>query len=397
MATPQYQYLPHRSRPFDPPEMLGELRRRPISKVTLWDGSAVWLATRYEDAQFVLQDSRFSSNIANPAFPFLSPGRANAPHLTNSLGFMDDPRHAEIRRMLAGDFLSHRVDELRPAIEQIVQAQVDRLLGYTPPVDLYTAFALPIPSRMIIKLLGIPTIDRRRFEQYTDILVSGDSTQAEFNATLENFYTMCGQLLEDQATESSDGVLARVQREYRAGRLSFDEARMGAVVLITAGHSTTGTAISLGALMMLLDPEMLRAVRGDQESVRTAVEEVLRYHSVTNLGLPRVATEDVPVGDQLISAGDGVVVSVTSANRDESAFTDADTFDVTRSDARRHMAFGHGAHKCLGQWLARAELQIALPALANRIPTLRLAVPREKISFIDDSQLLKVNGLPVTW
>jgi cytochrome P450 len=128
-----------------------------------------------------------------------------------------------------------------------------------------------------------------------------------------------------------------------------------------------------------------------------AQHELLRYHTIVHEGVTRVATEDVMVGDTTVRAGDGVVVSVASANRDGAMFDDPDRLDMDRADARRHLAFGHGAHVCLGLGLARAELQIVLPALATRVPCLRLAVPLSHIQFSEDMQIYGVDELPVTW
>jgi cytochrome P450 len=181
------------------------------------------------------------------------------------------------------------------------------------------------------------------------------------------------------------------------GRLTREELVTWLKVLITAGHDTTASMICLGALTMLLDPDWFRAMREVPEAVPNAVEELLRYHVIIHEGLPRVATEDVAVGDTTIRAGDGVVVSLASANRDDAMFDTPDRLDMGRVNARRHLGFGHGAHLCMGIWLARAELQIALPALAARVPSLRLAVPLSSLRFNEDTQTYGVRELPVTW
>jgi cytochrome P450 len=153
--------------------------------------------------------------------------------------------------------------------------------------------------------------------------------------------------------------------------------------------------LSLGTLTMLLNPEWRRVMRDAPEAAPGAVEELLRYHTLMHDGLPRVATEDVIVGGTLISAGDGVVVSIASGNRDDDVFDRPDELDMERVNARRHLTFGYGPHQCLGQWLARAELQIALPAVAKK--GLRLAVPVEELSFKEDMHVYGVHELPVTW
>ncbi|MGH9197563.1 MAG: cytochrome P450, partial [Acidimicrobiia bacterium] len=245
-------------------------------------------------------------------------------------------------------------------------AQIDHLLAQTPPVDLYTSFTLPIPWNTINELLGIPSLDQKVIAGYTKILHSSTTTSEQMAATLKEFYAFCEELSKHGKATHDDSFLSQVQNGLRAGRISQAEASMGILNLIVAGHVTTASVMALAALMLLLNPEQFHALREEPEVVRNAVEELLRFDSITNFGLPRVAAEDVLVGETLISAGDGVIVSVASANRDATVFDDPYKLDIRREGARRHMTFGHGAHKCLGQWLAKAQLQIALPALATR-------------------------------
>lgn len=399
MATssqPPAQGVPAQSHPLNPPKILHELREKPISKVAKWDGTQIWFATRYEDVQFILHDKRFSSNPTKPGFPYLTAGRALG-DVAPVLSKLDHPRHGELRRILNRDFLSRSVERRRPKIKRIVMAQLDHLLAQSPPVDLYTSFTLPIPWNVINELLGIPSLDQKVIAGYTKILHARHTTKEQMGATLKEFYAFCEHLLEHGEATHDDSFLSQVQTNWRADRLSREEAIMGILNLIVAGHVTTASVMALAALQLLLNPEQFHAMREEPAVVRNAVEELLRFDSITNLGLPRVAAEDVLVGDTLISAGDGVIVSVASANRDANVFDDPYKLDIRREGARRHMSFGHGAHKCLGQWLAKAQLQIALPALATHVPTLRLAVPAEELSFIEDSTIFRVRELPVTW
>jgi cytochrome P450 len=155
--------------------------------------------------------------------------------------------------------------------------------------------------------------------------------------------------------------------------------------------------IALGTLTLLQHPDQLAELReGDPELVKSAVEELLRYLTIVHSGRRRVATEDVEVGGRLIKAGEGVIVATDAGNRDESAFPDPDVLDLHR-DARHHVAFGYGIHQCLGQPLARVELQVVYGTLYRRVPTLRLAVPLEEVRFKHDMLVYGVHGLPVSW
>ncbi|HEX4817126.1 MAG TPA: cytochrome P450 [Nonomuraea sp.] len=362
--------------------------------MTLWDGSDVWLITRYDDARFVLGDRRFSADLDN-GLPALSPARARPRRLMSR---MDDPRHGEIRRLLADEFVASRADALRPAITEIVETQLDRLLAMAPPVDLHAAFALPVPSRLVGELLGVPRADQRTFQECTAVLVSRTATKREFSAADDELYALCARLVAERERKPIDDLLGRlVAAGVSTGRLTREEACLTTKLLIVGGHETTANMISMGALTMMLDPAWPEALRERPDLVPNAVEELLRYHTPMHDGLPRVATEDVMVGETLISAGDGVIVSLVSGNRDAAVFADPDRLDIHRPEARRHLAFGHGIHNCLGKWIARAELRVALPALARRVPTLAIAVPFTEISFREDSHIYGVHALPVTW
>ncbi|WP_040025519.1 cytochrome P450, partial [Streptomyces sp. 150FB] len=172
-----------------------------------------------------------------------------------------------------------------------------------------------------------------------------------------------------------------------------------AILLLIAGHETTANMTALGTLALLRNPEQLAVVRDtdDPGRVALAVEELLRYLTIVHTGRRRVATEDVEVAGHLVRAGEGVILVTDSANRDPEAFPDADRLDIDRPGVRRHMAFGHGTHQCLGQNLARTELQLAYPALLRRFPNLATAVPDEELRFKDDMLVYGLHALPVTW
>lgn len=390
-------FLPARSHPFDPPGILAELRtHNPVSKITLWNGNEAWLVTGYAEANFILRDPRFSTDTGNPGMPSLSPGRSNV--RGGGLSHIDEPRHAEIRRMVAREFLTSSITKLRPDIERIVIKNIDRFLESGPPADFHGSFALQVPSQVIGEMLGLSDGDWPLYHECGRVLVSRTSSREQTQAATKRLYAQCELLLIERQREPRDDLLGRlVSNELCTGHLDFEEACFTTSQLIFAGFETTANAISLGVLTMLVEPEWFQAMRELPEAVPNAVEELLRYHTLHATGLVRVATEDVEIGGTLISTGEGVVVSLASGNRDEAVFGDPDRLDIRRRDARRHLTFGQGIHQCLGQWLARAELQIALPAIADRIPTMRLAVPLSQLSFREDMHIYGLHELPVTW
>ncbi|MGH3342855.1 MAG: cytochrome P450 [Carbonactinosporaceae bacterium] len=390
-------YLPPRNDPFDPPEMLGELRRRSgLSKIPMWDGRVVWMVTRHEDAQFVLRDSRFSADATNPRLPSLGPSRTY-PMKRPPMSFVDEPRHGDLRGILNSEFLARRIDEMRRYIELVVAEQLDSILAAGPPVDLHAQFSAAVPWRVVTSLLGVPPDNRDMVQQWAKVLQSRDVTEQHVEAIRKEIYDYCYKLVSNRAKEPTDDLIGRmVDRARREGKLSLDDLATSTHLLIFAGYETTSHMFSLSTLTMLVHPDWFRALRERPEVVPNAVEELLRYHTVPD-SLVRIAKEDVTVGGTRLAAGDGLVISLAAANRDSSVFPDADHLDIERPRARNHLAFGYGVHLCLGRWLARAELQIGLPAVAARIPTLRLAVPFEELSFREHMHVYGVDELPVTW
>lgn len=390
-----HRILPPRRTPFDEPELLREMREQDqLGTVTNWDGKQVWYVTRYEEARFVLQDSRFS--VAQPqAMPELMPGRDRTP---GALGRTDEPRHRELRRLLADEFLVKRVEALRPSIENTVAKQLAELLAMTPPVDFHTAFSMGIPAETLGSLLGAPPSARETFRQCLAILTNRDSPVPEKSVADARIYSCCRELVEQKLEEPGDDVISRcITGPLREGRIHPEEAYRTVVQMVAGGHETTAATITLGTLTMLVRPEWHRTFRDEPDAIPGAVEELLRFHAPQPDGMPRVALEDVDVGGTRVSAGDGLLVCVASANRDERVFDRPGELDAHRKAARRHLTFGHGVHRCIGQWLARAEIQTSLRAVATGIPTLRLAVPFESLEFKEDNFVAGVRELPVAW
>jgi cytochrome P450 len=381
--------------PFDLPAEYARLREEsPISRVRLWDGSECWLVTGHELAREVLGSRRFSSDAMRPGFPQPSP-RRRSDVLGRTLVRMDPPEHTRYRRLLNPDFVIRRVEEMRPEIERIAGRLLDDMVRRTPPVDLVRAFALPLPSLVICELLGVPEDDRKEFEDVSRTLVASDSAPEQALAAIERLRAYMEGLVEAKRSRPDGGLLSRLVGLAEAGELARDEVVGTARLLLLAGHVTTANMITLGVLLLLRHPEQLAELRRDPGLLESAVEELLRHQTLIQGGLSRVATEDVELGGQRVSAGEGVIVLIAAANRDP-GLGGGDRFDIHRGD-RRHLAFGYGFHQCLGQLLARLELQVALGTIAARLPTLRLAVPLDEVPFRPDGFLLGAHRLPVAW
>ena len=397
--APDYPMARAAGCPFDPPPAALELREQArLTRVRLWDGSTPWLVTGYEDQRALLGDPRVSADSKLPGYPQQSPGikarRANA----SSFVSMDDPEHARQRRMVTAAFSIRRVEALRPAIQRIVDERIDALLAGPKPVDLVQAFALPVPSLVICELLGVPYADHGFFQSCSRILIHRDSTAEESLEATERLIDYLDRLLGEKLEHPVDDLLSGLAERIRAGELARRQAASMSMLLLVAGHETTANMIALGTLALLEHPEELARVREseDPKLIASAVEELLRYLNIVHSGRRRVVLEDIEIDGTTVRAGEGIVLANDVGNRDPDAFPDPDRLDVARNP-RHHIAFGFGVHQCLGQPLARVELQVAYGTLYRRIPELRLAAGLDEIEFKHDGIVYGVYSLPVTW
>jgi len=387
-----------RSCPYQPPTAYEPLRAtRPLSRVTLYDGRSAWLVTGHALARDLLADQRLSTDRTHPEFPAPTERFAAVKERRLALLGVDDPKHRVQRRMMVPSFTLRRAVELRPQIQQIVDGLLDTMIAQGPPAELVSAFALPVPSMVICALLGVPYADHEFFEGQSRRLLRGPKVEdvEEARRQLDAYFE---ELIDRKQKEAvpGDGVLDElVHRQLREGELDRQDVIAFATILLVAGHETTANMISLGTFTLLQHPEQLAELRGDPELLPSAVEELMRMLSIAD-GLLRRATEDIEAGGTTIRAGDGVVFATSVINRDEDVYPAPDTLDWHRS-ARHHVAFGFGIHQCLGQNLARAELEIALRTLFDRLPALRLAAPADEIPFKPGDTIQGMLELPVTW
>ncbi|MFJ4634808.1 cytochrome P450 [Streptomyces hygroscopicus] len=383
--------------PFDPPPALRDRQQEgPLSRVRLWDGSTPWLVTRYADQRALLADPRVSADITRPGYPLQSP----LPPGGSGVSFIlkDDPEHARLRRMVTAPFAIKRVEAMRPGVQKIVDDLIDDLLAGPKPVDLVDAFALPVPSLVICQLLGVPYADHDFFQTNSKVIINLDVTPEQRSAAHGNLIGYLNDLMGEKIADPVDDLLSGLATRVTAGELSREEAAQMGVLLLIAGHETTANMIALGTLALFEHPDQLTLLRDtdDPALVSSAVEELLRYLHITHNGRRRVATEDIEIAGEVIRAGEGLILANDIANRDPEVFAEPDRLDIRR-DARRHVAFGFGVHQCLGQPLARMELQVVYGTLYRRIPTLRPATELERIPFKHDGSVYGVYELPVTW
>ena len=401
-TTPIMDYPAPRSndRPFDPPPAYTRLRiERPVSKIRMANGKQAWLITKYEDARLALSDSRFSADRRHPSFPVTVQDRATIDKVPPMLVGLDGPAHAAARRAVLGEFSGKQANALRPRVQDITDQFVDAMLHGEKPVDLVRALALPVPLFVICELLGVPYDDREFFEGIAAKVIGRNTPEQERVAATGEFRGYLDDLIVSKEKNPTDDVLSRQIQKKLAADGTYDLPEMAGLawLLLIAGHETTANMISLGALALMRNPDRLAEVTADPAKMPAAVDELLRYFSIVEHLTSRVVTEDVELSGVRIRADEAVVVCLPAADRDETVFDHPDELDFNR-EVRHHIAFGHGPHQCLGQFLARVELQIVFETLFRRIPGLRLAIDFDDVSYKDDrSFFFGLNSLPVTW
>jgi len=387
--------------PFDPPPQLRALQEQaPLVRVRLWDGSEPWLVTRHADQRALLGDPRVSSDPDSPGYPRPA-ATAPSPRTGHSgLSFIqrDDPEHARQRRMVTASFAIKRIEALRPGVQALVDELIDALLAGPRPVDLVEAFALPLPSLVICRLLGVPYQDHDFFQRNSRTMLQLSVTDQERTAGREQLAEYLDALVARKQAEPGDDLISDLVGRIADGELTRGDVAEMAVLMLVAGHETTANMIALGTFALLQHPDQLDRLRAvaDGPELAGAVEELLRYLSIVHTGRRRAVLEDIELGGQTIRAGEGLVLPNDLGNRDPAAFPDPDRLDLGRN-ARRHMAFGFGVHQCLGQPLARMELQVVYGTLYRRLPGLRLAVDPADIPLKHDGIVYGVYRLPVTW
>lgn len=395
MTAPSPLTLPiTRSCPYAPPDEHRQLRSEsPITKVTLPSGMTAWAVSRHQDIRTMLTDPRFSSNRRNPNFPQLIEGQQVLPlSMRSSLVSMDPPDHGPARRAVVGEFTNRRLTALRPRIQQIVDEHLDAMLAGPRPTDLVQALSLPVPSLVICELLGVPYDDHDFFQSRSGQLLSRTISPEVRGQAARELLDYIDDLVTAKAEDPPDDLLGR----QLANSDDQEAVKSLAFILLLAGHETTANMISLGTMSFLERPEDRRAIQQDPSRTPKAVEELLRYFTIAEFVTSRVAVEDVELGGVLIRAGEGVVTLANMANRDPDVYDQPDELNIERG-ARNHLAFGFGAHQCLGQNLARIELEIVFDTLFRRIPDLRPAVPTKTLPFKDDAAVYGIHEFPVTW
>ncbi len=362
----------------------------------------IFLLMRYQDVWSSFTDPRLVNDHRN-----VSGGRSFlerwwTPRLfkifQQNMVAKDAPDHRRLRDLVHKAFTPGRVEELASTVEQITGRLLDAA-AKKPTVDLIEDFALPLPLTIISVMMGVPEEDRLMFRRWmTGLLDVGTRGALGLLLNAPASYKMLGffrRLVRMRREEPRDDLLtALVQAEEQGDRLSEDELISMIFLLLLAGHETTVNLIGNGTLALIENPDQLRRLGEHPELADPAVEELLRYTNPVTQPALRFAREDMEFGGHVLPRGSIVVPFLASANRDETAFPNADTLDIARSP-NRHVAFGMGVHYCLGAPLARLEGRLAFKALVQRFPQMKLAVPREQLRWRGSIGLRGLKALPL--
>jgi cytochrome P450 len=373
----------------DPPPDYARLREdAPVAEVSAHaHGGKAWLLTRYDLVKKVLADNRFHllvphSVVDDPSLP------------------QNPPRHTRLRRLAEKAFTPARIAALRPFLEITAGELIDAMTAQPAPADLMTSLAMPLPLAAIAGLFGMRYSEVDGLRAVADPLAgytgSGRADAPANWLSLNAF--ICG-LIETRNRQPGEDLITAMARAHDGAGDRFTQAELVSmgVTLVISGYAKIANTIATGVIR-LLGAGDLSTLAHDRAGVRRAVEEILRMQPGNGIeSQPRLATQDVTIGGVELPAGATLLVPVEAANRDPEVFPDPDTFDPARVAQAENLAFGHGEHRCLGEPLARLELEVVVEELANRVPKLRLAAPADQVPWRPVAQGEAPASVEVTW
>ncbi|WP_055530861.1 cytochrome P450 [Streptomyces graminilatus] len=387
--------------PYTPPEEYAAFQTSEApTPAHLYNGTRIWLVTRYEQARAILSDDRFSSDITNPGYPIYAEAFEGS-RAFPMLFTMDPPQHTVQRKAVIREFTLRRAEDLREEMQRKADELIDAMLAEGNSADLVEKFAGPFSGTITCWALGMEYADmqkwlaeNREIREKALAVIDAEQAGAEVQLSMMALQQYFVKFIEEKETTPGDDPVSRVIAQHvTTGNLSKEELASLCFLIFIAGQTPVQAVLTAGVALLLERPDQLAVVRDDPTSLPGTVDEMMRVVSPLDL-MPRVALEDVEVGGQLIRKGEGVVVTNGGANHDPSVFPDPERVDVRRAD-RGHLAFGSGIHHCLGANLTKVGLEIAYGTLFRRLPGLRLDTSIELEHR--PSWHPEMEHLPVSW
>lgn len=397
--------FPYADHSMECPAEYGRLRQEcPVAKVHMPYGGDAFLLTRYADVVKAYTDPQYDLiQLADGDVPRLEADRVTGvTEEGESLFSVSNARHNKIRRLVTQAFTVQSANTLRSRVVDVTHELIDAMEHKGPPADLFEDYAIQTPMAVICDLLGVPQKDEKLFRRWGKSIISTTSTEQERAEQWGQMMQYLGGVIEREKKQLSNNVISTlIQAREQGGDavITQPELYSFAVGLIAAGFETVSTTFTNSAFLLLQRPELVEQLKSnidDQAYIASAIEEILRITPI-GPGRPRITRSEVELGGTTIPSGEVVFLSSTSANYDESIFQHADEIDFERQ-TNPMITFGRGIHACLGQQVARMELQVLWSTLLKRLPAVHLAVSPSEVPWRPDETLtFGPSALPVAW
>jgi cytochrome P450 len=373
-----------------------------LAKFTYPNGVPGYMTTTAEHFRRILSDPRFHAKrfLGEPQ---PTPVSVEVPDMPGFIPSMNGPEHLAVRRLAAGDFSVKHIRDLGATIEEVVDKHLDVVEAHGSPADIFELYCLTVPSEVIARILGVPTSHTPEFQNAARYTIGGlpkelDDPQAPARA-IKTLHELLADVIKMKRADPQDDLITRLTKA--TDPVLSDEEIWGLCTnLLLAGHETTATNSAYQIAILLERPEVREEFMGNPDNIPDYIEELLRYKAIltdSGAGIPRLATETVEIDGVVIEAGDWVMPCAATANVDASVCPHAPTeLDLGRTPFP-HLTFGFGAHTCLGQHLARAELKVMVPKVFERFPNLRAELPMDELPWLDKGFGYRMAELPVSW